>query len=66
MMGNVSELDSSERRALRERRKPTNVEWSARKSRFASFALVSGGCSDRGIREASYDRHSLALIVIPV
>jgi hypothetical protein len=51
MMRNVSELDSIERRALRERRKPTDVEWSARKSRFASFALVLGGCSDRGIEK---------------
>jgi ribosomal protein S1 len=38
----VSEPDSGEWRAFRERRKPTEEEWAAAKSRFTSGLVVTG------------------------
>jgi ribosomal protein S1 len=38
----VSETDSDEWRALRERRKPADEEWAAAKSRFTSGVVVTG------------------------
>ena len=45
------ELDSSERRALRGAPQAYRQVMDGEKSRFASFALVSGGCSDSGIEK---------------
>jgi ribosomal protein S1 len=39
---NVSQSDSDEWRALRERRKPTDEEWAAAKSRFTSGVIATG------------------------
>jgi ribosomal protein S1 len=41
-LGDVSEPDSDEWRALRARRKPTDEEWAAATSRYASGVAVSG------------------------
>jgi predicted RNA-binding protein with RPS1 domain len=38
----MSQPDGDERRALRERRKPTDEEWAAAKVRFASGGVVTG------------------------
>jgi transcriptional accessory protein Tex/SPT6 len=42
IIGDVSEPESDEWRAFRERRKPTEEEWAAAKSRFASGVVVTG------------------------